>query len=155
VQRNERGRRLTIPRRTRQKKNATRRNGSEARDRTSRTGPKSMNRTFIRPYLAAEGFLPGYNFRDFRCVQCSHKRQHPCIDRPRFLDCGSSAKKLLYHEAEIPYASAFCQLWSAARLKRASSVSLRIFHEGDQAAADLCNHCKSTLTWQIAIPSCC
>jgi len=68
---------------------------------------------------------------------------------PRFLGLREfGPRNILYHEGR-KYRMARCVLPREAlqaRLKRAKFCKVcGYFHEGDQAGADLCNHCKSTL----------
>jgi len=154
VQRNEARKTVDNPRADRDKKKNAEREETEAKSEIELLENHSQNSTesdfYPYRYLAAEGFLPGYNFPrlPLRAMLPTHDNTH-VVDRPRFLGLREfGPRNILYHEGR-KYRMARCVLPTGgvqARLKRAKFCKVcGYFHEGDEAGADLCNHCKSTL----------
>ena len=154
VQRNEARKTVDDPRAEREKRKSAEREEMEAKREIELLGNRSQNSTesdfYPYRYLAAEGFLPGYNFPrlPLRAMLPTNDSTH-VIDRPRFLGLREfGPRNILYHEGR-KYRMARCVLPTGgvqARLKIAKFCRVcGYFHEGDQAGADLCNHCKSPL----------
>jgi hypothetical protein len=102
-------------------------------------------------YLAAEAFLPGYNFPrlPLRALLPVEDKLH-IVDRPRFLGIGEfGPRNVLYHEGR-KYRMSRCVLPTGGvegRLKKAKFCMMcGYFHDEDHVAADICDHCKSSLT---------
>ena len=157
LQRNEARKTVDDPRADRDKKKNAEREEMEAKREIELLENRSQNSTesdfYPYRYLAAEGFLPGYNFPrlPLRAMLPTNDNTH-VVDRPRFLGLREfGPRNILYHEGR-KYRMARCVLPTGgvqARLKRAKFCKVcGYFHEGDQAAADLCNHCKSTLNME-------
>lgn len=99
-------------------------------------------------YLAAQGFLPGYNFTRLpvrALVQRRSGRDTDSIARPRFLGLNEfGPRNTLYHEGRKHIADAVVapvdgleSLLTAARLCRRCGYC----HDGDAAGAELCEGC--------------
>jgi hypothetical protein len=157
VQRNEARKAVDDPRADREKRKSAEREEMEAKREIELLENRSQNSTesdfYPYRYLAAEGFLPGYNFPrlPLRAMLPTNDSTH-VIDRPRFLGLREfGPRNILYHEGR-KYRMARCVLPTGgvqARLKRAKFCRVcGYFHEGDQAGADLCNHCKSPLNME-------
>ena len=106
-------------------------------------------------YLAAEGFLPGYNFPrlPLRALLPAGEETHS-VDRPRFLGLGEfGPRNILYHEGR-KYRMARCVLPTGGvegRLKKAKfCVACGYFHDDQHTGADVCDHCKTPLTGETS-----
>lgn len=106
-------------------------------------------------YLAAEGFLPGYNFPrlPLRALLPAGEETHS-VDRPRFLGLGEfGPRNILYHESR-KYRMARCVLPTGGvegRLKKAKFCNAcGYFHDDQHTGADVCNHCKTPLTGETS-----
>jgi hypothetical protein len=102
-------------------------------------------------YLAAEAFLPGYNFPrlPLRALLPVEDKVH-IVDRPRFLGIGEfGPRNVLYHEGR-KYRMSRCVLPTGgveSRLRKAKFCMMcGYFHDEDHVSADTCDHCKSSLT---------
>lgn len=104
-------------------------------------------------YLAAEGFLPGYNFPrlPLRALLEAEKGTH-IVDRPRFLGLGEfGPRNILYHEGR-KYKLIRCVLPISGvegRLKKAK-FCLMCGYLHENVAVDICDHCKTTLTGETS-----
>jgi hypothetical protein len=101
-------------------------------------------------YLAAEGFIPGYNFPrlPIRALLPYEDTEHN-VDRPRFLAIGEfGPRNLLYHEGR-KYRVDRCLLPLGSIDQRLTVAKLcqecGYFHEGAEAQADRCDHCGTEL----------
>jgi len=106
-------------------------------------------------YLAAEGFLPGYNFPrlPLRALLPAGDETHS-VDRPRFLGLGEfGPRNILYHEGR-KYRMARCVLPTGGvegRLKKAKfCTACGYFHDDQHTAADVCDHCKTPMTGETS-----
>jgi hypothetical protein len=120
---------------------------------TSTSGSSSSPACYGYPYLylAAEAFLPGYNFPrlPLRALLPVEDKLH-IVDRPRFLGIGESGpRNVLYHEGR-KYRMSRCVLpigGVESRLKKAKFCMMcGYFHDEEYVAADVCDHCKASLT---------
>lgn len=101
-------------------------------------------------YLAAEGFLPGYNFPRLPLRALLEGEQTDIVDRARFLGISEfGPRNILYHEGR-KYRMSRCVLPTGgieSRLKKARfCLMCGYFHEDEAATADLCDHCKTAFT---------
>ena len=101
-------------------------------------------------YLAAEGFLPGYNFPrlPLRAIVFSGDEAQT-IDRPRFLGLSEfGPQNVIYHEGRKHRIEA-CRLPAGGIQPRISRAKLCLvcghIHPRDEAMVDLCKHCDTRL----------
>jgi len=99
-------------------------------------------------YLAAEGFLPGYNFPRLPLRALLEAEVTTMVDRPRFLGLTEfGPRNILYHEGR-KYKIERCVLPTGGiegRLKKSKfCLMCGYFHEDEASHADLCDHCKTT-----------
>ena len=99
-------------------------------------------------YLAAEGFLPGYNFPRLPLRALLEAEITTMVDRPRFLGLTEfGPRNILYHEGR-KYKIERCVLPTGGiegRLKKSKfCLMCGYFHEDEASHADLCDHCKTT-----------
>lgn len=106
-------------------------------------------------YLAAEGFLPGYNFPrlPLRALLPAGEEVH-VVNRPRFLGLSEfGPRNILYHEGR-KYRMARCILPTGGiqgRLKRAKFCNAcGYFHDDQHISADVCDHCKTPMTGETS-----
>jgi ATP-dependent helicase YprA (DUF1998 family) len=154
TQRNEARKVMDNPKEDANKRKNAERDEWEAKREIELLENRSQNLTesdfYPYRYLAAEGFLPGYNFPrlPLRAMLPASDKTY-VIDRPRFLGLREfGPRNILYHEGR-KYRMARVVLPTGgvqARLKRAKFCGVcGYFHEGERVGADLCDHCKSTL----------
>lgn len=116
----------------------------------NRTHEQTESDFYPYRYLAAEGFLPGYNFPrlPLRAILPTGDEPH-IVDRPRFLGLSEfGPRNILYHEGR-KYRMIRCVLPSGGvedRLRKAKFCNVcGFFHDDEHASADICDHCKTPL----------
>lgn len=117
----------------------------------NRTQEQTESDFYPYRYLAAEGFLPGYNFPrlPLRALLPAGDEVH-IVDRPRFLGLSEfGPRNILYHEGR-KYRMIRCVLPSGGvedRLRKAKFCNAcGYFHDDERSSADVCDHCKTPLT---------
>lgn len=116
----------------------------------NRTQEQTESDFYPYRYLAAEGFLPGYNFPrlPLRALLPSGDEVH-VVDRPRFLGLSEfGPRNIFYHEGR-KYRMIRCVLPSGGvedRLRKAKFCNAcGYFHDDERASADICDHCRTPL----------
>jgi ATP-dependent helicase YprA (DUF1998 family) len=114
----------------------------------NRTKQQTESDFYPYRYLAAEGFLPGYNFPRLPLRALLEADVTHVIDRPRFLGLTEfGPRNILYHEGR-KYKVDRCVLPTGGiegRMKKAKfCLMCGYFHDDQAANADICDHCKTT-----------
>lgn len=117
----------------------------------NRTEQQTESDFYPYRYLAAEGFLPGYNFPrlPLRALLPAGESVH-IVDRPRLVGLAEfGPRNILYHEGR-KYRIARCILPGGGvegRLKKAKfCLMCGYFHDEPHTGVDICDHCKTPLT---------
>jgi hypothetical protein len=120
----------------------------------NRTNQPTESDFYPYRYLAAEGFLPGYNFPRLPLRAMLEAEVTNMVDRPRFLGLGEfGPRNILYHEGR-KYRISRCVLPTGgieSRLKKAKfCLMCGYFHEDAAANADICDHCKTAFNGETS-----
>ncbi len=121
----------------------------------NRTEQETESDFYPYRYLAADGFIPGYNFPrlPLRALIPAPEQTH-IVDRPRFLGLGEfGPRNILYHEGR-KYRMARCILPTGEveeRLKKAKfCLMCGYYHDEPHTGVDICDHCKTPLTGETS-----
>jgi ATP-dependent helicase YprA (DUF1998 family)/very-short-patch-repair endonuclease len=120
----------------------------------NRTNQPTESDFYPYRYLAAEGFLPGYNFPRLPLRALLEAETTCMVDRPRFLGLSEfGPRNIIYHEGR-KYRMSRCVLPTGGiegRLKKAKfCLMCGYFHEDAASAADVCDHCKTTFNGETS-----
>jgi very-short-patch-repair endonuclease len=121
----------------------------------NRTQQETESDFYPYRYLAAEGFIPGYNFPrlPLRALLPAAEQPH-VVDRPRFLGLGEfGPRNILYHEGR-KYRMARCVLPTGGvegRLKKAKFCRMcGYYHDEPHTGVDICDYCRTPLTGETS-----
>lgn len=121
----------------------------------NRTNQPTESDFYPYRYLAAEGFLPGYNFPRLPLRALLEAETTYMVDRPRFLGLSEfGPRNILYHEGR-KYRMSRCVLPTGgveSRLKKAKfCLMCGYFHEDVAAESDICDHCKTPFNGETSL----